>query len=437
MTVGERPAALVRAMGLRHATAMVIGTIVGASVFVQPSEVTSQVHSVSGVLLVWLASGLVTLIGALVCAELASTWTRTGGVYVYLSEAFHPALGFLWGWAMLLTMHSGIIAAIATVFARYAGYFVPMGTVASRAVAIGVILVLSAVNLLGVRQGSRLQTAVTLIKVLAVVAIVVIGGVLGEPAPEQAASTAPESVGGLLRAMVAGLFAYGGWHMVTYSAEETVDPAKTIPRALVIGTLTVTAIYMALNAVYLYVLPLDQVAQSTRVAADVADAVLGGGGSVVSALVLLSSFGALAGIILAGPRVYYAMAQDGLLFRAFGELHPRFATPHRAIILQAFWSSVLVATGTFRALFTRVIYTEWLFFGLLAIGLIIVRRRPGVTRQYAMWGYPALPIIFIVASFAIVINTIIDNRVDAMIGLGLVAAGLPVYWWWNRQRTVS
>ncbi len=429
-------ATLRRAMRLPHATALVVGTIIGASIFVQPSEVTTQVHSVGAVLLVWLLSGALTLIGSLVCAELASTFTRTGGVYVFLSEAFHPALGFLWGWAMLLTMHSGIIAAIATVFARYLGFFVPLDTAASRAVAVGVIVLLSAVNYVGVQHGARVQTVFTAGKVLAVGLIVILGFVLGGRVGQHFVGSAMaqgETLGGFLRAMVAGLFTYGGWHMVTYSSEETVDPAKTIPRALIIGTVAVTAAYMAMNAVYLYVLPLDQVARSTRVAADLADALLGSGGAgAMSAIVMFSTFGALTGIILAGPRVYYAMAQDKLLFRWFGELHPRFGTPHRAIILQAVWASVLVATGTFRALFTRVVYTEWLFFGLLAIGLMLLRRRADLTRRYSIWAYPVLPLLFAVSSFAIVINTLRSEPRDAAIGLSLVLIGLPIYFLWAR-----
>ncbi|NIP79115.1 MAG: APC family permease, partial [Gemmatimonadetes bacterium] len=191
------------------------------------------------------------------------------------------------------------------------------------------------------------------------------------------------TLGDFALALVAGLFAFGGWHMVTYNAEETLDPERTIPRALVVGTLVVTACYILLNAVYLYVLPLETVAASDRVAADAADAVLGrGGGMIMSALVVFSTFGALSGIILAGPRVYYAMARDGLLFRWLGEVHPRYRTPHRAIVLQAVWASVLVSTGTYRALFTRVIYTEWIFFGLMAVGLILLRRGPGPTPPY-------------------------------------------------------
>jgi APA family basic amino acid/polyamine antiporter len=426
-----------RAIRLPHATALVVGTIIGASIFVQPSEITNAVPSVGGALLVWGLAGLLTLAGALVCAELASAFTRSGGVYVYLREAFHPSLGFLWGWAMFWSMHSGIIAAIAVIFARYAGYFVPLGPWGVKAVAIGVIAVLSAVNYLGVRPGSLLQTAFTAGKVAAVAAIVLLGFVLGGRVPHHfvgPATPTPISLGAILTGLVAGLFAFGGWHMVTYNAEETVEPRRTIPRALAIGVAVVTACYIGMNAVYLYVLPFDTVAASTRVAADAADAVLGsGGGGLMSAVVMFSTFGALIGIILMGPRVYYAMAEDGLLFRWAGAVHPRFHTPHRAILLQAGCAAALVATGTYRALFTRVIYTEWIFFGLMALGLLVLRRR-GLVAAYRAPGGAAVPALFAAASFAIVVNQVIRDPRESLIGLSIVLAGLPVYLLWNRHR---
>jgi APA family basic amino acid/polyamine antiporter len=440
---------LKRAIGLRHATAMVVGTIIGASIFVQPSEITGQVPTVFGIFAVWAVAGLLTMFGALVCAELASTFPESGGVYVYLREAYSPAIGFLWGWAMFWTMHSGIIAAVATVFARYVGFLVPLGNVGTRSVAIAAVLVLSWVNYRGVRQGSVLQATFTWTKVLAILAIIAVGFSLGGDAHEvaitaDAAADAAARAGASVEegltfssfalALVAGLFAFGGWHMVTYNAGETLDPRKTIPRALIIGTLLVTACYIALNAVYLYLLPFDAVATSTRVAADAADAVFGrGGGAVMSVVVLFSAFGALSGIVLAGPRVYYAMAKDGLLFKWIGTVHPRYRTPHRAILLQAIWSSVLVATGTYRALFTRVIYTEWIFFGLMALGVLIVRRRTDVQRQYSCWGYPWVPIVFALSGFAIVANQIVVQPMDSLLGMGMVLIGLPIYYLWARR----
>jgi len=427
---------LKRSIGLGQATAMVVGTIIGASIFVQPSEIARLVPSVPGVFAVWIAAGVLTLFGALCCAELASAFPRTGGVYVFLKETYSPAVGFLWGWAMFWSMHSGIIAAIAVVFARYVGYFVPLGDTGIRLVAIAVILVLSGINYLGVKQGSTLQTIFTLGKVIAIAAILVLVVVLGSPnaAATHAVASQEISVGKFALAIAAGLFAFGGWHMVTYTAEETRHPERTIPLALMIGTLSVTACYIALNTAYFYALPLEKVASSTRVAADAAEAVIGRrGGATISAVVIFSTFGAVSGIILAGPRVYFAMARDGLLFNWIAAVHPRFQTPHRAIVLQAIWSSVLVATGTYRALFTRVIYTEWIFFGLMVFGLFLLRRRSDYAPTYRTWAYPVLPAVFILASFFIVANTIVSEPRDSLTGLGIVALGLPVYYLWARR----
>ncbi len=430
-----------RALRLPHATAMVVGTIIGASIFVQPSEITGQVPSVGGVLLAWLISGLLTLIGALVCAELASIFTRTGGVYIYLKAAYSPSMGFMWGWAMFWSMHSGIIAAIAVVFSRYLAYFLPMNGTGTKAAAITAILILSWINYIGVKQGSTLQTLFTFGKLFAIGLIVLLGFTLGSRLPEH--FVAPESfharatASDFLNALVAGLFAFGGWHMVTYSSEETVNPRHTIPRALILGTLIVTACYIAMNAVYMYILPLDAVASSTRIAADAADSVLGfGGGATMSAIVMFSTFGALSGIVLAGPRVYFSMARDGLLFHWLGEIHPRYRTPHRAIMVQAVWSSILVATGTFRVLFTRVVYTEWAFFALMAGGLFVLRRRSDLKRDYSVWGYPVVPIAFIISCFAIVANQLVSNTAEALFGLTLVLTGIPVYYMWARKGLV-
>ncbi len=450
---------LTRAIRLPHATALVVGTIIGASIFVQPSEVTGRVPSLEGALLVWLAAGLLTFFGSLVTAELAALYRQSGGVYVFLRESFSPLLGFLWGWAMFWTMHSGIIAAIAVVFARYLAWFVPLDATGSRLTAIAAILALSAVNYAGVRHGSVLQTVFTVGKVAAVVLMVAVGFALGPAGDATGAALAPlaggteaaaagaggagaaaagappagilggAGLGDFLLALVAGLFAFGGWHMVTYSAGETVEPSRTIPRALLIGVGVVTAAYLALNAVYFHVLPLETVISSDRVAADAADAVLGrGGGASMSGLVVFSTFGALAGIILAGPRVYYAMARDGLLFRWLGSVHPRRRTPHRAILLQAAWASVLVWTETYRELFTRVVYTEWIFFGMMALGLVLVRRRrERVPPPFAPWAYPWVPIVFAAGAFAVVVNQIASDPRESLEGLALVALGIPVF----------
>ncbi len=420
-------------MGLLHATAMVVGTIIGASIFVQPSEVTGNVPSVPGVLAVWLVAGLLSLVGSLVCAELASTFERSGGVYVYLRESFSPALGFLWGWAMFWVVHSGIIAAVAMVFARYATRLPGLAGVSERGLAISVIAVLTVINVLGVRYGTAVQALFTCGKLIAICLIVGFGLALGSRLPMhfEGPEAAAVTTGGFVSALVAGLFAFGGWHLVTYSSEETRDPRRTIPRALIIGVLVVTACYLALNTVYLYILPLDEVAASERVAADAAEAVAGlNGGTLLASLVVFSTFGALSGVVLAGPRLYRAMAEDGLFFRFLCPLHPRFATPHRALILQGLWSSGLVATGTYRALFVRVVYTEWIFLGLLGVSLVLLRRRGDLERDYSIWGYPVLPLGFAAVAFAIVLHQVFAEPINSALGLGLILLGLPVYFLW-------
>jgi APA family basic amino acid/polyamine antiporter len=417
---------------------MVAGTIIGASIFVQPSEIARHLVTPLDILLVWLACGVLTLFGAFVCAELASAFPRTGGIYIFLRETFSPLAGFLWGWAMFWSMHTGIIAAIATVFARYAAHFVDVGDTGIRLIAVGVILVLSALNYFGVRSSTRVQTALTIAKILAIGLIVVAGFSLmaAGAIPSHLSSVEPDpalatvtSFSGFLLAMVAGLFAYGGWHMVTYTAGETVVPARTIPFALVAGVVIVTLCYISMNLLYLLALPAETVRSSTRIAADVADELMGSGGaSVMAGLVMLSSLGGLTGIVLTGPRVYYSMAGDGLAFRWLDYVHPVYSTPSRAIVAQAIWASVLAATGAYRELFTRVIYTEWLFFALMAFGVFVLRRRPGYRPAYRSWGYPLVPAVFIAASLIIVVNQIVRTPIEAVTGLGIVALGVPVYY---------
>jgi len=427
-----------RTLRLPHATALVVGTIVGSAVFVQASEVTQHAPRIWAVLLVWAISGVLTLSGALSCAELASAFPRTGGVYVFLKETYAPVVGFLWGWAMFWVMHSGIIAAMATVFARYAGFFVPLGDRGTRAVAVSAILLISALNYSGVKRSSMVQTAFTAGKLLAVVLIVSVGFIVGSHLPAHfqhgaTAANADVTLQSLLLGVIAGLFAFGGWHVVTYTAEETVDPERTIPRALALGIVIVTVCYIALNAVYFYVLPVDRVMRSTRVAADAASLLLGApGGAAISGLVMFSVAGAMTGSILAAPRVYFAMARDGLLFRWINEVHPRFRTPHRAIVLQAVWASALVWTGTYRQLFTRVIFTEWIFFALMAGGIFLLGRRSTYTPAYRVWGYPWVPAAFVLASAAIVVNRLASEPIDSLVGLALVAAGVPVFYLWCR-----
>ncbi len=407
-------------MGIVRTTAMVVGIIIGASIFVQPSEVSRHVSTIPAMFGVWAAAGLLSICGALVSANLATAFPKTGGIYVYLKETMSPALGFLWGWAMFWSAHSGIIAAIAVVFARYVAVLFPMADAALKAVAIACILLLSAINYVGVRAGSTVQTAFTIAKIAAIAAILIAVLVMAPPQAHSEASTAgPQGIREFLLAISAGLFAFGGWHQVTYAAGETIRPERTIPRALMVGMAIVTTCYLALNAAYLHVLPLQIVLNSQHIAADAAAVLVGPrAAAIVAGLVIISAFGGLSGTVLQGPRVYYAIAQDGLAFKAMGIAHPKFQTPHVAILAQAVWASALVATGTYRALFTRVVYTEFLFFGLMAIGLMRLEKR-----------WSAVALIFIAGCAIVVGNQLAADWKESAIGLLMVAAGLPVFYW--------
>ncbi len=431
---------LTRAIGLPQAAAIVIGTIIGTSIFVQPSEITREVPTITGILVAWSLAGLLTFIGALVCAELASAFPHTGGVYVFLREAFSTRVAFMWGWANFWSIHSGIIAAISMVCARYIAYFVEMSPLQQQLAAAGVIAIISAINYVGVRTGTTVQTAITALKLLAVIALLVGGLALSGPGGGDAwtlsfADLSAVPLDRMLLGIGAGLFAFGGWHMVTYTAGETTDPVRTLPRALTLGVAVVTVCYIGLNAVYLYVLPLEAVRQSPRIAADVAQVLVGGSAaSAVSALVVVSAFGALTGIILAGPRMYLSMAQDGVMLPWVNAVHPVYRTPHRAIVLQAIWSAVLVLTGSYPTLFGRVIYMEWFFFALMTAGVFVLRQRASYQPAYRMWAYPVAPILFIVASAAIVLNQLRSQPSEALFGAAVVASGWPVARWVTRRR---
>jgi APA family basic amino acid/polyamine antiporter len=322
---------LPRVIGFVQATALVIGTIIGTSIFVQPSEITRSVPTVSGILVAWALAGTLTILFALTCAELASAFPATGGVYVFLREAYSRRLAFLWGWSSVWIIHTGVIAAIAMVCARYLAYFVPAATDHERLVAVGVVLAVSAVNYVGVRIGAVLLTLSTAAKLAAIAVLLMAGLAVATPGAVTTWHPGPTELrtvplGQLLLGVGAGLFAFGGAHAVTYVAGETTDPSRTVPRALTIGTLVVTLCYIALNALYLYVLPLDTVRTSPRVAAEVAAVLIGPvGGSAVAALVVLSGVGTITGIALAGPRMYLSMAADGMAPAWLDAVHPRVA----------------------------------------------------------------------------------------------------------------
>ena len=418
---------------------IVMGGIVGAGIFANPSEVAHRVHTPFLILGVWVLGGLIAMCGAFIWAELATRLPAAeGGQYVYLREAYHPAVAFVYGWGLLLVTQTGGMAAVAVIFASYFRALTGADWNNSAIAAIA-LLILTVVNCFGARAGSNVQSALMLLKIGAIAALVMIGFAVGHPAAAGLQSGGllgqPASFG-LLKsigaAMVPIAFAYGGWQTATFVAGEMRDARRDLSRGLLIGVGGVVVLYLAVNLACLRVLGPAGLDATTTPASDLMRIALGERGAQWIALAItISTLGFLSQSMLTAPRVYYAMARDGLLFRWMSEPHPRFRTPHRAIALQAMWASALVWSGTYRQLFTRVIFTEWIFFAMMAAGIFLLRRRPEYRPTYRVWGYPWVPAVFVVASAAIVVNRLVSEPLDSAAGLAIVGAGLPAYYLWR------
>jgi APA family basic amino acid/polyamine antiporter len=428
-------AELPRKLGLVDATAILIGTVIGSAIFLVPNVVARSLPSAGLILLVWSLTGVLTFFGALAYAELGAMIPATGGQYVYLREAYGPLVGFLSGWASFLVMQSGGIATLAAGFAIYLSYFIPLSPVAGKLASVLLIAVLTAVNYRGVRLGAGVQRVFTFLK-LAGLTVIVVSAFLS---PRHIATADTASLGGFSWsqfgvAMIACLWAYEGWNCVSFVAGEVKRPERNLLLALSLGTAALIAIYLAANVAYMRVLSVPTLATTDRVAARAAEITMGSiGGTLVSLTILLSIIGASNGAILTFARAYFAQARDGLFFRAVGSVHPRFETPHIAIVVQGIWAAVLAISGSYEVLFSYVVFAAWIFYGLAVLGVVVLRHKaPKLPRPYRMWGYPVTPIAFAAVAFWFVMNTIITTPVSSLIGLGIVAVGVPVYYIWRR-----
>ena len=428
--------ALPREIGILGATAIVVGTIIGSGIFLVPHNVAQQVGSVFSLYLVWIVGGALALAGALSLAELGAAMPEAGGIYVYLREAYGKLFAFLYGWGSLLVIDAGSAATLAVAFGIYAAAFFPLTPLEQKGLGALVIAVLTLINVLGVRKGTAVQTLFTIAKLAGLAVIIGCAIFLPPLAPAVAAHPLPTSHTTLSTfgvALVGVLWAYQGWHQLSYTAGEVKNPSKVLPLGFFLGTSIIVIVYLAANAAYLHVLPLPVMAEHQRVAATAMQFLIGPRGArFVSALILCSIFGALNGTILTAPRVYYAMAKDGVFFRVVSRIHPKFQTPAVALILLGAWSTILAVSGSFEALYTYVIFAMWIFSGAAIAGVIILRRRlPHLHRPYLVWGYPFLPIAFIVASVAIVANTLVTKPLESVLGLAIVLAGIPFYFIWK------
>jgi APA family basic amino acid/polyamine antiporter len=436
---------LARVLGLGDIMGIIIGSVIGSGIFIVPAAIALEVRSPILILAVWAVGGVLSFLGALCFSELGGMFPHAGGMYVYLREAYGKLPAFLFGWTLFLVIDSGAVATLASAFTtKYLPHFVQL----SKAGSIGVMLLfvgaLVVVNIVGVRAGANIQNALTIIKLVAIVGVSVVVFAFGKGNPSNFVEPAVEPFSwdlatGFGAALIACLWAYKGWEAATYSTGELKNPQRNLFVGLVASMLAIIGLYMVTNLAYLYVVPAGEIAGSDRIAAQALSLSIGpASASLVSLMILLSILGAANSIILTSPRVYYAMASDGLFFKATAKLHPRFRTPHVSILVSGAWACVLALSGTFEQLAAYVVFGQWLFFGLTVGGVMVLRRlRPNAERPVRVWGYPVTPIVFILASAYIAFSSLVSNPLNALAGLGLIALGVPVYWFWHRRGSAS
>ena len=441
------PGGYARRLGVFDATMLVIGGIIGAGIFLNPAVVAQRAPTVALTLGVWVLGGAVALAGAFVFAELGARQPDAGGGYVYLRDGLSPLVGFLYGWTELLVINSGGIAAVAVTFARYATDLAgaPDGSIVP--VAIGAILLLSAINLLGIKPGAVVQNVLTVLKLAALGALILLGlfwpaSSAAPAAAAAAAAPAPFFLIAIGTALIPVLFAYGGWQSTNFVAAEMKNPRRDLPRALVVGVGIVVTVYVLANLVYVKTLGVGGLAASRAPAADVMRHLFGEGGARFIAVgVAISTFGFLNLAILSAPRVYQAMAADGVFFGRAARLNDRYRVPATALLLQSAWAVLLIATKSYGALLDYVVFGDWIFFGLVGVVLFVYRRRGGEwgvgSGTFRCPGHPLVPGFFVLAAAFAVISTVASNPANAALGGAIIAAGIPAYLWWRRSADSS
>ena len=433
---------LPRRLGVFSAIAVLVGSTIGSGIFRVPSTVAEDVGTLGAIALIWIIGALVALFGALTLAELAAIFPRSGGIYVFLREAYGPVPAFLFGWTELLVIRPSALGAIAMIFAAYARQLFGLSEAADRYLAASAIILLALTNVRSLVWGAVLNNVATAGKIAALAGIAVLAFIFGDPSTGALAgplSFEPLSWGGFGVALIAVLWAYDGWADLTFIAGEVKDPERTMPRALLAGTGIVVLLYLAINLAYLYVLPISEMAASTLVASDAATKIFGAiGASIISGAVMLSAFGALNGSTITGPRILYAMAEDRLFFKPVAWVHPLWQTPAVAILICAGLGVAYVTVRSFEQLADSFIIGIWPFYAL-AVGAVFVlrRREPDRPRPYRTVGYPVVPVVFLVASILMLGNSVIEEPRSTLFNFGIILAGIPVYYFWTRSRRKS
>lgn len=432
-----------RKLNLFDGTMVVVGGIIGAGIFLNPSIVAQRLDTPFLVLLAWAIGGAIALIGALCFGELGSRRPQAGGGYVYLREAFGPLPAFLYGWTLLLVINTGGIAAVAMTFAYYFGDLFALGGGWAKPLAIGAVVFLTGINYLGIKPGSITQNIFTILK-LAAVAVLIVAGLLvflesGPPAVTSRpgnGGTIWNTIAALGTALIPVLFAYGGWQHANHIAGEIKKPRRNLPRATFIGVVIVVVSYLLVNWASVSALGVEGLARSTAPASDVTQAMWGDfGGKLISVGIAISTFGFVNMAILGGARVYQAMADDGLFFKKAATLHPRYRTPSYSLVIQGIWTTILILSGSYSQLLDYTVFGDWIFFGLVVGTLFYYRSRRSTEdeKAFRMPGYPWLPGLFILAAAFVVYSSIVSNLINAMIGSALILSGIPIYLYWQSQ----
>ncbi|NET33541.1 MAG: amino acid permease [Cyanothece sp. SIO1E1] len=425
-------------------TMIAVGSCIGAGIFTTPNVVAQPLNNHLLVLIIWIVGGLISLTGALTFAELGGMFPQSGGVYVFLKEAYGEITGFLYGWVILLAINTGSLAALGIALAEYLTFFFPMSPEIKTLVAVGVIAGLTLINVVGVQVSQSLANVFTGLKLLAIVGIVIVGVAYYDPAKVDFSLGLVTQEGqniytGLLIALIGVLWSYGGWHHASYVAGETINAQKTVPRAMMLGAVIVTLTYVLVNLAYMLLLPMDALVASEKVAGDAVAAVLSNGGQFVAIAIAISIFGTISIYTMSAPRIYFAMAKDGLFFQKMAEIHPRFRTPTNAMLIQALWAILLLLFwGTFADLITYVVFMDFLFMALGAYSVILFRKRMADReRPYKTWGYPIVPWIFIVIVVAFLINTLISRPSQAIAGILIAGVGIAVFSLFKKKDTTE
>jgi APA family basic amino acid/polyamine antiporter len=421
-------------------TMIAIGATIGSGIFLTPSLIAQSLPAPLWIGGIWILGGMMALSGALTFAELGAMMPRAGGVYVFLTEAYGGLIGFLYGWTVFLVTNTGAIAALAIAFATYFSYFLPLSPVGIKLFGIGGIVLVTVINVVGVKAGGVFSDIFTLLKLAGIAVLIIVGLGWGSTAVTNFMAPMPTPPNGMTSALtlafISVLWSFGGWQHASFTAAEAKDPKRSVPLSLIFGALIVTVVYLAVNVAYMLLLSPAQIAASPRIAADAISVVLGPlGGSLIAITIFISTFGTTGIYTLTAPRIYYAMANDGVFFKRVAEVHPRFRTPMFAIIFQSTWAIVLILFwGTFESLISYVVFTDWIFFALTGASIFIFRKRiPDASRPYRTLGYPVTSMFFVAVAAWFVVNTLFEKPLEAGAGIMFLALGVPVYYFWRRK----